>query len=123
MTDLKDASRDIAAASVRADFARRDMSSVQQELEKALAAHFERSPIKSSGAWLFVNIGVDGKGEVHGMFGLGGTNATLMLLGDYVADQIEQAIVGEGGCTCSGCKIRALTMILEEEVTADAPRH
>lgn len=124
MDDVKSISKDVLGASVAKDFVDRDMDQVQVELDKALAAHAGQGGIKTSGAWLFVNVGLNAEGKVQGMIGLGGTAATLMMLEDYISDTIEESVNSQGGCMCTSCKASALLrLLMTAKEVEDAPRH
>lgn len=118
-----DASREVLGAAIRKVFGERDMSQVQDELNTALKVHVDSSPVRNSGAWLFVNVGLDDQGKVQGMFGVGGTTLTLMMLQEYLSDQLQIAIESQGGCVCTDCKVSALLRLLDDQEKPYGPKH
>ena len=99
-----------------------DMTSVHDGLREMLSDRSE-SKIVQSGVWLFVNVGLDAKGDMQGELAMGGERTPLIVLKQYVSAMVDAELAKNGSCGCPRCSLEAIEELAQGEEIPDGQVH
>lgn len=122
--DLSDLSRAALGAAVVQMFDQSpdEAAAIQPALEKAIEELRTLATRVKSGAWIIVNTGLDAKGEVQGMVGMGGSAMSLKMLREVVGEAMQVALKQQGHCCCPTCLTRSMLHLIDGQKSLEARR-